>query len=136
MRCTRVSFDLRPQYFYEHHEGTLSSMAFTPRKYDVIEAYRHNWELVHDRFPELMELADFRLYWAHFDVLDSMLMPNAQVDTEKRTEIVGFLRSHCNDILANRYVGRNRKLAMRALAVSLPLYKLFSQAHINSRRYK
>lgn len=124
-RVRTIVVDLRPQYYYEHREGTISTRPYGPGSCDVIEAYERNRALVEKRYPELLAVADFRCFWSRFVVLDSMLSPGASDDAAKRAEIVSYLRSHCGDILRNPYVGTARKVALLGLMLNVRVYGLF-----------
>lgn len=123
--ASKIVVDLRPQYYYEHREGTKSTKPYGPGSCDVIEAYERNRALVEERYPDLLEVADFRCFWSRFVVLDAMLSPGARKDAAKRSEIVSYLRSHCGDILRNPYVGTARKVALLGLMLNVRVYGLF-----------
>lgn len=124
-----VSVDLKPLYCYWHHEDTLSAMCYTPRMADHLHAARHAYETTMEQAPKLEPEAAFRLYWAHFNVLDAMFAKGAFRDDGKKAEIISFLRKNAHGILSNPHVGKGRKVAMRALLVSTNLYRLFSRAY-------
>ena len=124
-----VSVDLEPLYCYWHHDDTISAMCYTKRMAGHLVAARHAYESTMEQAPELEDAAAFRLYWAHFNVLDAMFAKGAQRDDETKAEIISFLRENAQSILANPHVGNGRKLAMRALMVSEGLYRVFSQAN-------
>lgn len=126
--ANKIVVDYRPQYYYEHRVGTLSTHPYDIRSCDVIDAYEHNLEIVKQKYPSALEVALFRCYWARFTVLDSMLIEGAQRDDARRHEIIDYLRSHYTDIMRNPYVGQGRKIAMKALMVSWHLYGALSKA--------
>lgn len=128
-KAKRVSIDLTPLYCYCHHEDTLSAMRYTPRMADHLVAARHVYETTMREAPELKQEAELRLYWAHFNVLDAMFSKGAVRDDKTRDEIVSFLREHASEIMANPHVGNGRKLALRALMIGVPAYRLFSRAY-------
>ena len=129
LQADLVSVDLEPPYCYWHHDDTISAMCYTKRMADHLVAARHAYESTVEQAPELEEVAAFRLYWAHFNVLDAMFAKGAERDDDTKAEIVSFLRKNSQSILANPHVGSGRKLAMRALMVSTGLYRVFSRAN-------
>ena len=132
LQANLVSVDLKPLYCYWHHDDTISAMRYSKRMADHLVAARHAYETTVKQAPELKDVAAFRLYWAHFNVLDAMFAKGAERDDETKAQIVSFLRENAQDILANPHVGNGRKIAMRALMVSTGLYRVFSRA--NARR--
>lgn len=121
-RVEKIVVDYRPFYYYEHREGTLSTRPFGAGSCDVIDAYEHNKELILEKFPDLIELAEFRCFWARFIVLDAMFSPGAALDSACRKKIVWYLRRNIKKILSNRYVGKGRKISALCLMIHVRLY--------------
>lgn len=125
----RVVIDLAPLYYYEHREGTLSSKPYTHSvTFDLVDAWKRNYELIMQHYPALEQAALFRLCWAHFDVLDAMFVEGAENDPETQKYLVKFLRSHVKDIVLSPHFRLTRKIAACALACSLAAYKFLSCA--------
>ena len=62
----------------------------------------------------------FRRIWSRFYVLDKALL--AKTKKKEYREIYSWLKKHKTDILENPYVGKMRKMAMRALFIHPKLY--------------
>lgn len=129
-----VAVDSRPQYYYWHREGTITTEAFTSKTMDIVFAFEHVFETVMQKCPELKTEAEFRLYWSRFVALDKMLLTRGVGKCAEEKAVVAYLRAHSADIQANPYIGRGRKLAMRVLNLSVRAYKLFAKA--NARNYQ
>ncbi len=126
-RAKKVIIDPSPQYYYWHREGSITTRSHNEKTRDIIDAYEYNRLIIEKDFPELRELALFRCYWAHFIVLDKMLLSDTPVNAEEKERVVAYLREHASDILANRYVSSGRKLALRALRWSVLAYGVFAR---------
>ena len=125
---------MAPKYYYVHREGSITTQPYSSVDLSVIEAYEDNYNFVEQNYPELLEVATFRKYWAYFYVLDKMMLPNGEKDNKTKKEIISVLRKNKNTILENSYFGKSRKIAMRMLAIHISLYKLCIYAYNKKKR--
>lgn len=121
-KVEKIAVDTTPRYFYWHAEGTITSKPETRARQDNIDAWEHNRELVEQQFPAILDDVMFRCYWAHFDVLDGMILSN-NPEVERRENIVKWLKDHKKGILSHPEMNIKRKIALRALLISEGLYK-------------
>lgn len=133
-QAKKVVISTVPKYYYVHHEGTITSSPFREKDLNVIEAYTKNLDLVSRYFPALKERAMFRYYFAHFYVLDKMVLSSEFDDFTLRKKIIKTLKNNFIGILKNPYVGRNRKIAMCGLMVHLKIYKRLVSLNRNVNR--
>ena len=91
--------------------------------HDNIDAWERNRRLVEEKYPAIVQDVLFRCYWAHFDVLDGMMLSN-DVDSAKMQEVIDYLLQHKKDILTHPDVNITRKIAIRCLAINKVLYRL------------
>lgn len=125
MRVNRVAVDTTPRYFYWHNEGTITAKPSTRALNDNIDAWERNRILVEEHYPHLRDDVLFRCYWAHFDVLDGLILGSgASEGAERKREIVGYLRENKQGILSHSHVSGKRKLGLRLLLVHEFLYRL------------
>lgn len=125
MRVKRVAVDTTPRYFYWHNEGTITAKPSTRALNDNIDAWEHNRALVEEHYPHLLNDVLFRCYWAHFDVLDGLILSNVtNEDAERKKRIIGYLRENKQGILSHPHVSSKRKLGLRLLLVHESLYRL------------
>ena len=123
-KTDRVALNLIPKYYYFHRNESITTSFYKPLDQCVIKAYEKNQKIVLEKYPKLKKVAEFRLCWAYFYVLDKMLLSATPVDKKEQKKIVHFLRKHTRQILQNQYVGKGRKIAMIALFFHVSLYKL------------
>lgn len=121
-KVSKVAVDTTPRYFYWHAEGTITSNPATRARQDLIDAWEHNRRVIEKHFPQIIDDVMFRCYWAHFDVLDGMILSNSP-DEERRKSIVKWLKDHKKGILSHPEMNAKRKIALRALLISEGLYK-------------
>lgn len=120
---TKVNVNTSPKYHYVHRAGSITTTPFKPKDMDVIAAYEKTQELI-DRFPTIIEFAKFRLQWAHFTVLDRILMvPNYKTVPEYE-QVVGYLKVNAFKIMSSPVFTKNRKIAAFALKINVGLYRI------------
>ena len=116
-KVDKVAVDTTPRYFYWHAEGTITSNPATRARQDLIDAWEHNRRVIEKHFPQIIDDVMFRCYWAHFDVLDGMILSNSP-DKKRKEDIIAWLKQHKKGILKHPEVNAKRKIALRALCLS------------------
>lgn len=131
-QCNKVYIINSPKYFYIHRENSITTSPFNAKNCDVIEAYEKNYAFVIERYPALEKTAQMRRCWAHFFVLDKLIV--AQGDNrELETKIVKFLRKNFMFIMKDDCFTNGRKLAMCALMLNVKLYGFIVKKYNSSR---
>jgi glycosyltransferase involved in cell wall biosynthesis len=120
----QVAVTTEPLYQYYHREQSITTVRFSPKALDVITVYAFVLEQIRVQYPALIRQAEFRYYWAHFVVLDRMLLTGNRDTLKEHRVIITTLREHVKDIVSNPFFEKARKLAARALALNLGLYRL------------
>ncbi|MCR4604953.1 MAG: glycosyltransferase [Eubacterium sp.] len=123
-RCKKTVLDNTQKYRYIHREGSITTRQFAPRDLSVIKAYKKNYKLIHDNFPELMDVASMRLCWAYFFVLDKLLLCENRKKYKKiEDKLVAFLRKNTGFIIRDKRFNKTRKIAALVLRFSVGAYK-------------
>ncbi len=125
-RVNKVVVDTKPRYYYCHNEGTITSTPKTRARLDLIEAWERNRQLVEEKYPAILPDVMFRCYWAHFDVLDGIMLSG--IDDPAKDDIVAYLREHRDDILAHPAVSWRRKFGLRLLLANEGMYRALVRA--------
>ena len=112
-------------YYYWHRKDSITTRPFSLRNFDVIAAHEYNKSLLMEKFPSLQPYCEFRIWWAHFVVLDHMLLDSHFKSLERYGEIVAFLRKNYRNIVRCPYFSKGRRLAALILKFSVPLYRRF-----------
>lgn len=133
-KVNKVAVDTTPRYFYWHAEGTITSNPATRARQDLIDAWEHNRHVIEKHFPQIIDDVMFRCYWAHFDVLDGMILSNSP-DKKRKQDIIAWLKQHKKGILKHPEVNAKRKIALRALCLSEKLYEKLVFAQNSTVKY-
>ena len=135
-RVERVAIDTTPRYFYCHNEGTITSSPSVRGLSDNVDAWERNRILVEKHFPAIIDDVMFRCYWAHFDVLDGLLLSvRTPADEERMNEVIAWLKNHRMDIYAHPDVSPKRKTALRVLNISCILYRMLVKLQNRTIKY-
>ncbi len=130
-----VYIDLEPKYYYVHRLESITTRGYRDNDLCVIKAYERNHEIISQEYPELLKVADFRLYWSYFYVLDKMLEAESNpIDSGVKKKVVSFLRKNWFLIIRNPYVGRGRKIAMLGLKIHIKIYDMFLKKYRSKRK--
>lgn len=125
----KVVATTEPLYNYYHRAGSITTTAFSPKRFDVIDAYEYTKECVNNNCPSLLPYADFRLLWAHFIVLDSMLLSKDYKSIPGYKETVMFLKKNWISAAKCRYFEKSRRFAAVVLKISTKLYRRMVLVH-------
>lgn len=126
LSAQRVAVTTRPLYHYWHREGSITTVPFSPRKMDVIDAYRYTLDVVKEKCPSLIPQGEFRLMWAYFTVLDSMLFAENYQKLPQYPEVVRFLKKNWSKALHCTLFRGSRRVSALALKCNVRLYRLLS----------
>ncbi|EGP5645524.1 glycosyl transferase family 2 [Enterococcus faecium] len=133
-KTEKVVIDTQQKYYYFHRENSITSSRFGEKDLDTINVWKENEIWIKERHPELSSVAHTRTCWAHFIVLDKIVISNRERNYKGTKEILNFLRSNYFFILKNQYFTRNRKIAATVLQLNVRLYKKL--AVLEDEKYK
>lgn len=119
----KVAATTESLYYYWHRAGSITTKPFSQRNMDVVDAYRFTLEQVQKSCPELCDVAMFRLYWAHFVVLDKILVTPNYKQLPQYAQVVGFLKKNWRSIVTCSYFQKARRIAALALKIHVGLYR-------------
>ncbi|MGM9568215.1 MAG: glycosyltransferase [Clostridia bacterium] len=134
LAADKVVTTTEPYYNYWHRSNSITTSSYSEVTWDVIDAYKYTCEQVEKYCPELADIAQFRLYWAYFIVLDHMLLVPNYKTLEKYPEVVRFLKQNWRKVFHCRLFRKGRRISVLALKCNVKLYRLLSIA--NSQRMK
>ncbi len=133
-RIDSVEVDTTPRYYYCHNEGTITTRPSTRALRDNIDAWEHNRQLVERLYPDILDDVMFRCYWAHFDVLDGMML-FGEADRRAEDEIISYLKGNKEAIFAHPAVSAKRKMALRVLCASRKAYHVMVSLQNKRMKY-
>jgi len=120
----KVSINTMSLYYYIHRSASITTGKFNKSSWDIIKAYERNLKVVEKNYPELRDVAEFRIQWAYFVVMDRMM------DNKHYWEIPGYqkvrktLKKKAFSIIRSQYFHKTRRIAAVALFINVKLYYL------------
>lgn len=122
-RVKSVVVTTEPMYYYFHRVGSITTTVFKKKDMDIVLAYEENLKVIKEKFPKIVEQANFRLDWAYFTVLDRMLQLDNYKSLEDYRMVVKHLKKNVWAIVKSKYFYKSRKIGAIALFFSVKIYR-------------
>ena len=121
--CEKIVATNEKKYYYVHRENSITTQKFSTKFLNVIEAYEQNSNIILEKYPKLKDVAQTRMNWAYFYVLDRLLLDDNYNDKELENKLISYLKNHRKDILNDPLFTKGRKIGFIALLLSRNLYR-------------
>ena len=122
-KCEKIVATNEKKYYYVHRENSITTQKFSTKFLNVIEAYEQNSNIILEKYPKLKDVAQTRMNWAYFYVLDRLLLDDNYNDKELENKLISYLKNHRKDILNDPLFTKGRKIGFIALLLSRNLYR-------------
>lgn len=120
----KVAITPAPFYNYWHRDESITTEPFKKKHLDIIAAFERALELVRSRCPDLVPVAQFRVDWGHFVVLDRILICEDYSVIPEYDEMVRYLKRNWKRIATCQYFEKTRRFAAVVLKANVRLYRL------------
>ena len=114
----------KPYYYYFHRGDSITTKPYTEKDLAYIDIYQKFYTEVVKEYPNLTEVAFFRLAYAHFFILDKMLLDDNFKEFKDYPRIYGYLKKHAFAIFENTIFRKGRRISALALFVNVRLYRI------------
>ena len=122
-KCNKIVATNEKKYYYVHRENSITTQKFSLKFLNVIEAYEQNKEIILEKYPELKEVAQMRMNWAYFYVLDRLLLDKEYNDKKLENKLISYLKDYSKSILTDSLFTKGRKIGFVALLLNRNLYR-------------
>ena len=122
-KCNKIVATNEKKYYYVHRENSITTQKFSLKFLNVIEAYEQNKEIILEKYPELKEVAQMRMNWAYFYVLDRLLLDKEYNDKKLENKLISYLKDQSKGILTDSLFTKGRKIGFVALLLNRNLYR-------------
>lgn len=136
LQTEKIVISTAPKYHYVHRENSITTAPYGKKDLSVIEAYVKNKKIIEKYYPDLLEVAEFRCFYAYFYVLDKMALTKNFKDKETRKRLIKEIRANKEKLKKNSYVGRNRKIAAMGLMLHPIFYNMFVKLEFKRKKKK
>ena len=113
-----------PYYYYFHRGDSITTKPYAEKDLAYIDIYQKFYTEVVKEYPNLTEVAFFRLAYAHFFILDKMLLDDNFKEFKDYPRIYGYLKKHAFAIFKNSIFRKGRRISALALFVNVRLYRI------------
>ena len=114
----------KPYYYYFHRGDSITTKPYTEKDLAYIDIYQKFYTEIVKEYPNLTEVAFFRLAYAHFFILDKMLLDENFKEFKDYPRIYGYLKKHAFAIFKNTIFRKGRRISALALFVNVRLYRI------------
>ena len=114
----------KPYYYYFHRGDSITTKPYAKKDLAYIDIYQKFYTEVVKEYPNLTEVAFFRLAYAHFFILDKMLLDENFKEFKDYQRIYGYLKKHAFAIFKNTIFRKGRRISALALFVNVRLYRI------------
>lgn len=135
LEADSIVLDTHSKYYYVHRKNSITTSSFKEKDLNVLEAYKKNMDLIRKHCPNIIDVAIMRYLWAHFYVLDKMILSDNLDDNQKKIQkkIVHTLRKNFRVIINDRRFNFSRKVAEILLMINIRLYR--ACVYLNRKQY-
>ncbi|XVG98540.1 glycosyltransferase [Eubacteriales bacterium KG127] len=133
LKAEITHFTTKAYYHYWHRPNSTTTGNYSEKSWDIIESYQFTYDKVIESASHLKKQSLFRLYWAHFVVLDRMLMSGTETDQDKKKMLIEYIRSNFKNIMSCEYFSKGRKILALALMININLYKFMLSRGLKKR---
>ena len=124
----------KPYYYYYHRQQSITTNPYRERDLVYITIYQQFYDLVKQQFPNLEEEAFFRLSYAHFYILDKMLVEDNFETLSDYPRVRHYLKQHAFEIARNTIFQKGRRIAALALKMNIHLYRKLMLANMEKNK--
>ena len=124
----------KPYYYYFHRGDSITTKPYAEKDLAYIDIYQKFYNEVMKNYPNLKEVAFFRLAYAHFFILDKMLLDDQYRQFEAYFQIHRFLKGHTLAISRNSIFRKGRRISALALFINISLYRFLLLKNIEKSK--
>ena len=124
----------KPYYYYFHRGDSITTKPYAEKDLAYIDIYQKFYNEVVKNYPDLKEVAFFRLAYAHFFILDKMLLDDQYKQFEAYSQIHRFLKGHAFAIARNPIFRKGRRISALALFINISLYRFLLLKNIEKSK--
>lgn len=133
LKVNRVIGLSEPYYVYFHRENSLTTEKYTDKAFDVVYAYEYIKKRILKNTPCLLDVANFRILWAHCVVYDRMILSGDYKNIEEYLELKKYLKSNASKIISCPFFSKGRKLSMIIFKINAKWYHSIVRLQNNKR---
>lgn len=124
----------KPYYYYFHRGDSITTKPYAEKDLVYIDIYQKFYNEVMKNYPDLKDAAFFRLAYAHFFILDKILLIENYEEIKEYPTIYHFLKKHAFSIFKNPIFRMGRRISALALFLNIRLYRILLLKNIEQSK--
>lgn len=124
----------KPYYYYFHRGDSITTKPYAEKDLVYIDIYQKFYNEVVKNYPDLKEVAFFRLAYAHFFILDKMLLIEDYREIKEYPAIYHFLKKRAFSVFKNPIFRMGRRISALVLFLNIRLYRILLLKNIEQSR--
>ncbi len=122
MECGKIACGYKSQYFYMLRSSSIVYQKFNMKKLELLEMTDIMARDVLKEYPQLKIAVQRRQLYARFSTLNQF--QNVSGYKNEKKELISYIRKNKGCVLGNPKAPRRDKLAVMALSMGYPVYRL------------
>lgn len=122
--ATKVVFDYKSKYNYILRENSITEKKeYNEKIKEEINAYLYNHSIICDKYPELIEVSEYRLWWVYRMTIERIMKcKDWNFHKKEIVKIQSVIRNNIAKIISNNYMNYKQKIAYVMVSLNVPLY--------------
>lgn len=122
--ATKVVFDYKSKYNYILRENSITEKKeYNEKIKEEINAYLYNHSIICDKYPELIEASEYRLWWVYRITIERILNCRDYIaHLDEVNALQGIIRSNLLYILKNKYLNWRQRISYILLCIDVNIY--------------
>lgn len=120
-----IAIEPKPLYYYMHRKNSITTTSFSDRSLDDLEAAQKNYRLIRDSYPQVIDVAEFRIDFSILKIIDKMMLSEKIENTDLLGNLVNDVRKNKKRILRSCYFSPARKMSLIILLFNKKVYRYF-----------
>ena len=119
-----IAIEPKPLYYYYHRKNSITTVGFSKKSLDDLEAAQKNYEIIKRKSPEAIDVAEFRLDFSTLKIIDKIVLSES-ISIEEREllkNLIGNVKKHKKRIINSPYFTTKRKILFLLLMINNKAY--------------
>lgn len=124
LNAEKFIFDYRTKYNYIERLNSITMQSkYKNNIIDVVDAYNYNHDIICVCFPEIVEVSEYRLWWAYKTAIERILNCRDYIaHLDEVNALQGIIRSNLLYILKNKYLNWRQRISYILLCIDVNIY--------------
>ncbi len=124
-KAENIAVEPKPLYYYYHRKNSITTKGFSQKSLDDLEAAKKNYEIIKTKYPEAIDVAEFRLDYSTLKIIDKIMLSESIEEKELLNNLINNVKKYKKRIIRSPYFTKKRKMSFLLLMTNKMLYCCF-----------